>query len=176
MLVAGCAWHHVAWAQQADEASQVPSASSAPSGTVLQPEDPQVEDPLNIDPLAPLDQLPGMEVEWPEGGDIPAWPGEFAAEDVLPAETQAADASDSSTGDVVATDADDVRDGLATAAPPAETDDGALAEDARAIAPPAAPNGRPNARRIGPNARRCAKSTMATCAIASPSTSCRPKI
>ncbi|WP_231749986.1 BamA/TamA family outer membrane protein [Blastomonas sp. CCH1-A6] len=130
MLVAGCAWHHVAWAQQADEASQVPSASSAPSGTVLQPEDPQVEDPLNIDPLAPLDQLPGMEVEWPEGGDIPAWPGEFAAEDVLPAETQAADASDSSTGDVVATDADDVRDGLATAAPPAETDDGALAEDA----------------------------------------------
>jgi translocation and assembly module TamA len=129
MLVAGCAWPHVAWAQQT-EASQVPSASSAPSGTVLQPEDPQVEDPLNIDPLAPLDQLPGMEVEWPEGGDIPAWPGEFAAEDVLPAETQAADASDSSTGDVVATDADDVRDGLATAAPAAETDDGALAEDA----------------------------------------------
>ena len=129
MLVAGCAWPHVAWAQQADT-SQGPAASSDPSGIVLQPEDSQVEDPLNIDPLAPLDQLPGMEVEWPEGGDIPAWPGEFSAEDVLPAETQAAEASDSSTGDIVATEADDVRDGLATATPLAETDEAALAEDA----------------------------------------------
>ncbi|WP_446654854.1 autotransporter assembly complex protein TamA [Blastomonas sp.] len=130
MLAVGWAWPVVCHAQQADaaQAGQVQDDPSAPLDTSPadpSPTDPQVADPLSIDPLAPLDQLPGMEVEWPDAGDIPAWPGEFAGEDVLPPETQAADASDSSTGDLVATDADDARDGLAVAGP-----SGASGEDA----------------------------------------------
>jgi len=110
MLAAGCAWPGYAHAQQAPA-----SASDVAAQSSEQPElqVPEADDPLGIDPLAPLDQLPGMEVEWPDGGDIPAWPGEFTAEDTLPADTQAADASDRTDGDAVATGIDDVRDGLA---------------------------------------------------------------
>ncbi len=122
ILLAGSALSCPAFAQQA-------SASSTPSSdTTAANQDPQTDDPLDIDPLAPLDQLPGMEVDWPEGGDIPAWPGEFAVDDVLPAETQAAEASDSATTDGVAGTVDDVRDGIATAASPIE-DDALLAEE-----------------------------------------------
>ncbi len=110
MLAAGCAWPGYAHAQQAPA-----SASDVAAQSSEQPElqVPEADDPLGIDPLAPLDQLPGMEVEWPDGGDIPAWPGEFTAEDTLPADIQAADASDRTDGDAVATGIDDVRDGLA---------------------------------------------------------------
>lgn len=114
MLAAGCAWPSLSCAQQPESVQPAPDQPDA-TDTSGQSPDPQVEDPLGIDPLAPLDQLPGMEVEWPDGGDIPAWPGEFAGEDVLPPESQAADASDSSTSDSVATDADDTRDGVAVA-------------------------------------------------------------
>ena len=116
MLALGCAWPGGVHAQQAPGAANEPVASApvatADADALL--EDAQTFDPLTIDPLAPLDQLPGIEVEWPEGGDIPAWPGEFAAEDTLPAGTEAADASDSTVGDAVATGIDDVRDGLAS--------------------------------------------------------------
>ena len=77
-------------------------------------------DPLAIDPTEPLDQLPGMEVEWPDAGDIPHWPGEFAVEDTPPSEQIAADStanSDSADQSAVATGADDVRDGLPSAIP-----------------------------------------------------------
>ena len=122
MLLAGSALSCPAFAQQA-------SADSTPGpDTSAVNQDPQTADPLDIDPLAPLDQLPGMEVDWPEGGDIPAWPGEFAVDDILPAETQAADASDSAATDGVAGTVDDVRDGIATAASPVE-DDVLLAEE-----------------------------------------------
>ena len=122
MLLAGSALSCPAFAQQA-------SADSTPGpDTSAVNQDPQTADPLDIDPLAPLDQLPGMEVDWPEGGDIPAWPGEFAVDDILPAETQAADASDSAATDGVAGTVDDVRDGIATAASPVE-DDALLAEE-----------------------------------------------
>jgi translocation and assembly module TamA len=122
MLAAGCACPaqaHAYWQETApaDPATVVQDAPAAqpdpePSGPIP-PENADGSDPLAIDPLAPLDQLPGMEVAWPEGGDIPAWPGEFASDDVLPAETEAADASDSATSDGVATLADDTRDGVA---------------------------------------------------------------
>ncbi|WAC23949.1 autotransporter assembly complex protein TamA [Blastomonas sp. SL216] len=110
MLAAGCAWPGYAHAQQVPATSSDVAAQSSEQPELPAPE---AEDPLGIDPLAPLDQLPGMEVEWPDGGDIPAWPGEFTAEDTLPADTQAADASDRTDGDAVATGIDDVRDGLA---------------------------------------------------------------
>lgn len=119
MLAFGCAWPTCAHAQQADSsepgASVAPLTEAAPENAVQGPAEPQIDDPLSVDPLAPLDQLPGMEVDWPDGADIPAWPGEFAADDVLPAESQPAEASDSSTTDSVATGADDIRDGLAAA-------------------------------------------------------------
>lgn len=134
MLLAGSALSCPAFAQQVPispvpptQPEPSPSPPSAPD-TAVAGQEPQAADPLDIDPLAPLDQLPGMEVDWPEGGDIPPWPGEFASDDVLPAETQAADASDSATTDGVAGTVDDVRDGIATAASPVE-DDALLAED-----------------------------------------------
>lgn len=110
MLAAGCAWPGYAHAQQAPASASDVAAQSSERPELQAPE---ADDPLGIDPLAPLDQLPGMEVEWPDGGDIPAWPGEFTAEDTLPADIQAADASDRTDGDAVATGIDDVRDGLA---------------------------------------------------------------
>jgi translocation and assembly module TamA len=110
MLAAGCAWPGYAHAQQAPASAGDVAAQSSEQPELQAPE---ADDPLGIDPLAPLDQLPGMEVEWPDGGDIPAWPGEFTAEDTLPADIQAADASDRTDGDAVATGIDDVRDGLA---------------------------------------------------------------
>lgn len=110
MLAAGCAWPGYAHAQQAPASAGDVVAQSSERPELQAPE---ADDPLGIDPLAPLDQLPGMEVEWPDGGDIPAWPGEFTAEDTLPADIQAADASDRTDGDAVATGIDDVRDGLA---------------------------------------------------------------
>lgn len=122
MLAAGCAWPSLSCAQQSQAAQ--PASSSAEGAVADSPvTDPQIEDPLGIDPLAPLDQLPGMEVEWPDGADIPAWPGEFAGEDVLPPETQSADAADTTTSDVVATEADDTRDGLASVDPVANSAD-----------------------------------------------------
>lgn len=127
MLAAGLAWPDASFAQQV-EADPPPSVEAETPAVDPLPETVPAEDPLSIDPLAPLDQLPGMEVEWPEGGDIPAWPGEFATEDVLPSDTQAADASDSSTTDSVATDADDVRDGLAAADPAGTAGDAAPGE------------------------------------------------
>lgn len=109
--------------------------TAAPTDAVTIPaSDPQAEDPLGIDPLAPLDQLPGMEVDWPEASDVPAWPGEFAVEDTLPADTQTADTSDSANADTVTSSADDVRDGVASAEAPA-TADPALPAD---VAEPAA--------------------------------------
>lgn len=114
MLAAGCAWPSLSFAQQSETVQAAPAQPDAADSGPQSP-DPQVDDPLGIDPLAPLDQLPGMEVEWPDGGDIPAWPGEFAGEDVLPPETQAADAADTTTSDMVATEADDARDGVAIA-------------------------------------------------------------
>lgn len=122
MLACGCAWPGWLHAQQAPASAEQPAE---PAATGAPGEDPQSFDPLTIDPLAPLDQLPGIEVEWPEGGDIPDWPGEFAVEDTLPPETQAAEASDSTVGDAVATGIDDARDGLA-----------ALPGDADAVIPP----------------------------------------
>lgn len=128
MLAFGCAWSTCAHAQQADSPEAATSIATPPEALPADsapgPADVQVDDPLSIDPLAPLDQLPGMEVEWPEGSDIPAWPGEFAGDDALPADTQAAEASDSSTSDSVATEADDMRDGLAATAAVAEADEG----------------------------------------------------
>lgn len=106
VLGAGVAMPQLAWAQDSAETTENP------------PPEPLADDPLGIDPLAPLDQLPGMEVEWPDGGDIPAWPGEFAAEDTLPTEAESADAANS---DSAAQGADDVRDGLATAEPVVDT-------------------------------------------------------
>ena len=140
MLAIGCAWSAPAHAQQADPPDAASSIAtptdSRPADTAPGPADPQIAEPLGIDPLAPLDQLPGMEVDWPDGNDIPAWPGEFAADDVLPAESQAADASDSSITDSVATGADDIRDGLATAvtnvAPADGSDIGSVEGDAAA--------------------------------------------
>lgn len=99
--------------QTAGEDTGNPGTPNRPAPT----EDLQIADPLGVDPLAPLDQLPGMEVDWPEGGDIPAWPGEFASEDTLPAEIQAADAADNANADPAAAGADDVRDGVALSVP-----------------------------------------------------------
>lgn len=131
MLAAGCAWPSFAHAQQAGAEPDDPVLEAPASESAQVTQEP---DPLGIDPLAPLDQLPGMEVEWPDGADIPAWPGEFATEDTLPADTQAADASDSTVGDSVATGIDDIRDGIATA--PGEAGDLATAvgEDSEAAA------------------------------------------
>lgn len=98
---------------------------------------PDGADPLDVDPLAPLDQLPGMEVEWPDAGDIPDWPGEFATEDTPPAEQQAADSTtsaDSVDTSKVATTADDLRDGLATAVPPVDDSTAVTGEDGDAAA------------------------------------------
>lgn len=105
-------------------------ATALPEIGVPPPPVPQIDDPLTIDPLAPMDQLPGMEVDWPEGGDVPEWPGEFAVEDSLPPETETVDASDSANPDGIATSADDVRDGLAAALPlPADVTQSADADD-----------------------------------------------
>jgi translocation and assembly module TamA len=110
LLAAGVAMPQQVRAQNADPRPEI----AAPAN----PEESLLDDPLAIDPLAPLDQLPGMEVDWPEGGDVPEWPGEFAVEDNLPVEAETADAADSANPDSVATSADDVRDGLAAALPP----------------------------------------------------------
>ncbi len=125
LLAAGTAMPQSARAQDAAaDPAAVAAEAAAPDlpAEPAPPPPPQLDDPLGIDPLAPLDQLPGMEVEWPDGGDVPPWPGEFAVEDTLPSETQAADASDSANPDSVATGADDVRDGLAASALPAAED------------------------------------------------------
>jgi len=125
LLAAGAAMPQSARAQDAAaDPAAVAADAAAPDlpAEPAPPPPPQLDDPLGIDPLAPLDQLPGMEVEWPDGGDVPPWPGEFAVEDTLPSETQAADASDSANPDSVATGADDVRDGLAASALPAAED------------------------------------------------------
>lgn len=115
------------------EKARAQDTPSQPEITVPVPvvpaQGPLLDDPLEIDPLAPLDQLPGMEVDWPDGGDVPEWPGEFAVEDSVPAEAATADASDSANPDSVATSADDIRDGIAAAIPPgAVASDGAEAE------------------------------------------------
>lgn len=99
-------------ATAADALSNSPPAEAPDAGRAAAP-DTGLPDPLGIDPLGPLDQLPGMEVAWPEGGDVPPWPGAFLAEDTLPAGTQAADAADIANPDAVATGADDLRDGIA---------------------------------------------------------------
>lgn len=123
LLAAGTAMPQSARAQDAAADPAAVAAEAAVPDLPAEPAPPpQLDDPLGIDPLAPLDQLPGMEVEWPDGGDVPPWPGEFAVEDTLPSETQAADASDSANPDSVATGADDVRDGLAASALPAVED------------------------------------------------------
>ncbi|MCO5792772.1 MAG: BamA/TamA family outer membrane protein [Blastomonas sp.] len=123
LLAAGTAMPQSARAQAAAaDPAAVAAEAAAPDLPAEPAPPPQLDDPLGIDPLAPLDQLPGMEVEWPDGGDVPPWPGEFAVEDTLPSETQAADASDSANADSVATGADDVRDGLAASALPAAED------------------------------------------------------
>jgi len=123
LLAAGTAMPQSARAQAAAaDPAAVAAEAAAPDLPAEPAPPPQLDDPLGIDPLAPLDQLPGMEVEWPDGGDVPPWPGEFAVEDTLPSETQAADASDSANPDSVATGADDVRDGLAASALPAAED------------------------------------------------------
>ncbi|WP_430386164.1 autotransporter assembly complex protein TamA [Blastomonas fulva] len=123
LLAAGTAMPQSARAQAAAaDPAAVAAEAAAPDLPAEPAPPPQVDDPLGIDPLAPLDQLPGMEVEWPDGGDVPPWPGEFAVEDTLPSETQAADASDSANPDSVATGADDVRDGLAASALPTAED------------------------------------------------------
>jgi len=123
LLAAGTAMPQSARAQAAPaDPAAVAAEAAAPDLPAEPAPPPQLDDPLGIDPLAPLDQLPGMEVEWPDGGDVPPWPGEFAVEDTLPSETQAADASDSANPDSVATGADDVRDGLAASALPAAED------------------------------------------------------
>ena len=98
---------------QAGTAQNQPQALPKAESAENSAEPPAGDDPLAINPLAPLDPLPGMEVEWPDGGDIPEWPGEFATEDTLPPETQAADVADTSNQDAVATGIDDSRDGLA---------------------------------------------------------------
>lgn len=137
MLLAGSAWPCLASAQQAPESPEIAQQPPLPPAEVDPPAqraDPQGQDPLDIDPLAPLDQLPGMEVAWPEGGDIPAWPGEFAVEDALPTETQAADASDRTTTDGVASNVDDLRDGLASVAPATDVDTLATEDEARGAA------------------------------------------
>ncbi|ASR50081.1 autotransporter assembly complex protein TamA [Blastomonas fulva] len=121
LLAAGTAMPQSARAQAA-AADPAAAEAAAPDLPAEPAPPPQLDDPLGIDPLAPLDQLPGMEVEWPDGGDVPPWPGEFAVEDTLPSETQAADASDSANPDSVATGADDVRDGLVASALPAAED------------------------------------------------------
>ncbi len=121
LLAAGVAYPVAAQAQDAAaQAQDAPAQADIPAPVPL-PQS-ELDDPLGIDPLAPLDQLPGMEVAWPEGGDVPAWPGEFATEDTLPAETQSADAADSANPDSVATGADDVRDGLSVAATDGDAD------------------------------------------------------
>jgi len=120
LLAAGTAMPQSARAQAAAADPAAVAAEAAAPDLPAPP--PQLDDPLGIDPLAPLDQLPGMEVEWPDGGDVPPWPGEFAVEDTLPSETQTADASDSANPDSVATGADDVRDGLVASALPAAED------------------------------------------------------
>ncbi|AOG01795.1 surface antigen variable number repeat family protein [Blastomonas sp. RAC04] len=123
LLAAGTAMPQSARAQAAAaDPAAVAAEAAAPDLPAEPAPPPQLDDPLGIDPLAPLDQLPGMEVEWPDGGDVPPWPGEFAVEDTLPSETQAADASDSANPDSVATGADDVRDGLVASALPAAED------------------------------------------------------
>ncbi|MGQ3230952.1 MAG: autotransporter assembly complex protein TamA [Blastomonas fulva] len=123
LLAAGTAMPQSARAQAAAaDPAAVAAEAVAPDLPAEPAPPPQLDDPLGIDPLAPLDQLPGMEVEWPDGGDVPPWPGEFAVEDTLPSETQAADASDSANPDSVATGADDVRDGLVASALPAAED------------------------------------------------------
>lgn len=122
LLAAGVAMPQQARAQDADPRPEI----AAPAN----PEESLLDDPLAIDPLAPLDQLPGMEVDWPEGGDVPEWPGEFAAEDNLPVEAETADVSGSANPDSVATSADDVRDGLAAASP--QVDDPLQDEDPEA--------------------------------------------
>jgi translocation and assembly module TamA len=121
LLAAGTAMPQSARAQAA-AADPAAAEAAAPDLPAEPAPPPQLDDPLGIDPLAPLDQLPGMEVEWPDGGDVPPWPGEFAVEDTLPSETQAADASDSANPDSVATGVDDVRDGLVASALPAAED------------------------------------------------------
>lgn len=116
LLAAGVAMPDQARAQDA-----APPPDIAAPAT---PEESLLDDPLAIDPLAPLDQLPGMEVDWPEGGDVPEWPGEFAVEDTPPASGDAREASDSASSDNVATSADDVRDGIAEAQlPPVDASD-----------------------------------------------------
>ncbi|MGQ2940296.1 MULTISPECIES: autotransporter assembly complex protein TamA [Sphingomonadaceae] len=123
LLAAGTAMPQSARAQAAAaDPAAVAAEAAAPDLPAEPAPPPQLDDPLGIDPLAPLDQLPGMEVEWPDGGDVPPWPGEFAVEDTLPSETQAADASDSANPDSVATGVDDVRDGLVASALPAAED------------------------------------------------------
>ncbi|WP_439486087.1 autotransporter assembly complex protein TamA [Blastomonas fulva] len=121
LLAVGTAMPQSARAQAA-AADPAAAEAAAPDLPAEPAPPPQLDDPLGIDPLAPLDQLPGMEVEWPDGGDVPPWPGEFAVEDTLPSETQAADASDSANPDSVATGVDDVRDGLVASALPAAED------------------------------------------------------
>ncbi|WP_051041267.1 BamA/TamA family outer membrane protein [Blastomonas sp. AAP53] len=113
MLVAGSAAPCHASAQQVPVAEPL-APSTATQDPAATPDAP-LDDPLGIDPLEPLDPLPGMEVAWPEGGDIPEWPGEFAGEDRLPAETRAADMSDSTASNGLAGTADDVRDGVVNA-------------------------------------------------------------
>lgn len=112
---------------QSGPAQDPPEAAPAAETPARPDEPPTAGDPLAIDPLAPLDQLPGMEVEWPDGGDIPEWPGEFATEDTLPPETRAADAADTTNQDAVATGIDDARDGLASL--PGDAAEPAIVED-----------------------------------------------
>lgn len=130
LLAVSAVLPQVAWAQDATirtpPAEAAPASSQPPRPEASPSEEPQLEDPLGVDPLAPLDQLPGMEVDWPEGNDVPPWPGEFATEDTLPAETQSAEAADSANPDAIASSADDVRDGIAEAA---SADEAALAAD-----------------------------------------------
>ncbi|WP_373486534.1 autotransporter assembly complex family protein [Blastomonas sp.] len=92
-------------------ASDAATTDQTPAQPNVQPfpDDPLAGDPFDIDPLAPLDQLPGMEVDWPEGGDVPPWPGSFTAENTAPVDEDSVDTS------AVASNADDARDGLAQA-------------------------------------------------------------
>lgn len=115
LLLSAPAFCNGARAQDGAGADDVAAQSADAAGRAepAQPNDaPPADDPLGIDPLAPLDRLPGMEVDWPEGDDVPAWPGGFATEDILAPETGATDLADSASADSVASGADDVRDGL----------------------------------------------------------------
>jgi len=97
-----------------------PDATAGPA----EDEDAAIDALLAIDPAAPLDPIPGMEVSWPEGSDVPDWPGAYAAEDAATPDEQA-------DGDA-ATAAAEARDGIDRAAltPPDE----ALSTEASTVA------------------------------------------